>query len=421
MSAPTSSSRPERAFVWAWLPGARAPIVAGVISPAGNDLNFRYGDSYLSNPHAISLYAPVLPLETRVFSPVEDLGVPGPLRDCAPDAWGRRVILNRLTGERGRNADVTHLSELTYLLNSGSNRLGGIDFQRSATDYIPREDGASLDDLHRAADMVEAGEPLPQQLGDALQDGTAIGGARPKALLRATDDRQYIAKFSLSTDTFSVVGAEAASMALARAVGIPVAPSKVVQSRGKEVLLMERFDRTIGGGRRMVVSALTMLGLGEMTSRYGTYPALLDVLRTLSRHPESVGEELFRRIAFNIAISNTDDHLRNHAAFWDGQQLELTPAYDLSPTARSGDSAAQVLAFGRDGEKTSNFALLTSVAHVYGLSKPRANDIIDALVSAIRDTWAQASEEARLTVVDRQFLWERQFLNPAAFFPTTQL
>jgi len=421
MSAPTSNAQPKQAFVWAWLPGAHVPIVAGVVAPAGNDLTFRYGDSYLENPNAISLYSPVLPLGRGVFAPVEDLGVPGPLRDSAPDAWGRRVILNRLAGERGNNADVTHLSELTYLLNSGSNRLGGIDFQVSATDYIPREDGASLDDLHRAADMVEAGEPLPQQLGDALQDGTAIGGARPKALLRAADDRQYIAKFSLSTDTFSVVGAEAASMALARAVGIAVASSSVVQSRGKEVLLMERFDRPMGGGRRMVVSALTMLGLGEMTSRYGTYPAMLDVLRDLSRRPEGVGEELFRRIAFNIAISNTDDHLRNHAAFWNGQNLELTPAYDLSPTARSGDSAAQVLAFGRDGEKTSNFALLASVAHVYGLSKPRATAIIEAMVSTIRDTWPQASEEARLTKVDRQFLWERQFLNPAAFFPITRL
>ncbi|MDF2442285.1 MAG: serine/threonine-protein kinase HipA, partial [Subtercola sp.] len=262
----------------------------------------------------------------------------------------------------------------------------------------------------------EAGEPLPSELGDALQDGTAIGGARPKALLTDAHGRQYIAKFSLSSDTYSVVGAEATSMALARSVGIEVAPSHVVSSLGRDVLLMERFDRPGDGTRKMVVSALTMLGYGEMTSHYGTYPEILDVLRALGREPGAAGEQLFRRIAFNIAIHNTDDHLRNHAAFWDGEYLELTPAYDLSPTSRSGETAEQVIAYGRDGEKTSNFAALVDVHHVYGLSRPRAAEIVDSMVETIREKWGEASDEGRLTSVDREFMWGRQFLNRAAFY-----
>lgn len=415
MSASTSKT-PAAAYVWAWLPGSDTPIPAGVAFPAGKNLNFRYAPSYLDNPKAVGLYTPVLPLEQREFTPVEDLRVPGPLRDSAPDAWGRRVILSRMTGKRGRNADVNDLSELAYLLNSGSNRLGAIDFQASPDEYIPREDTAPLDDLHRAADIVDAGDPLPPSLEDALKDGTAIGGARPKSLLTDSSGEQYIAKFSMSSDTYSVVGAEAASMFLAATVGIDVAPSSVVTSLGKNVLLMKRFDRPAGGTRRMVVSALTMLGLGEMTSRYGTYPEILDRLRAFGRDPKHVGEQLFRRIAFNIAISNTDDHLRNHAAFWDGHALELTPAYDLSPTNRSGDSAEQVIAYGRAGEKVSNFAALTEVAHVYGLSRPRAADIIDMMVDSIRANWEEAADAGRLTATDRDFMWERQFLNRAAFF-----
>jgi hypothetical protein len=138
-------------------------------------------------------------------------------------------------------------------------------------------------------------------------------------------DTHMIAKLSLSTDTYPMVKAEAAAMELARRVGIDVPLSRIVTSLGREVLLVERFDRPGNGERRMMVSGLTMQGLDSfLGARYSSYPDMLDALLARSADPASLGRAVFARIVFNIAIGNIDDHARNHAAFWDGESLELT-------------------------------------------------------------------------------------------------
>lgn len=111
--------------------------------------------------------------------------MPGCIRDAAPDAWGRRVLINTLLGISGPRADTTQLDELTYLLESGSDRAGALDFQASATEYVPRQGvNATMTELLEAAARVEQGVPLTQELAEALQHGSAIGGAGPKALMR---------------------------------------------------------------------------------------------------------------------------------------------------------------------------------------------------------------------------------------------
>lgn len=149
----------------------------------------------------------------------------------------------------------------------------------------------------------------------------------------------HIAKFSSTSDPYPVVNAEALALEFARRVGIDTTGSFLTTSLGRDVLMIERFDRRSGGGRRIVVSGLTMLGLDEMEARYATYPDLLDMLRRKGIDA-GVGRRLFERVVFNVAIGNNDDHARNHAAFWDGQTLELTPAYDLCPQIRSGETSA---------------------------------------------------------------------------------
>lgn len=410
---PTTTS--SRVFVWAWLPAATQPIPVGVLEPRGNDLWFRYGNRYLRRPDAVSLYGPLMPLGTEFIEPTADLHMPAPLRDAAPDAWGRRVILNKLTGQRGAEADLDGLSEATYLMASGSNRFGAVDFQASPDQYVPREDDATLDQLLQAAELVEAGEPLPSALHAAFLSGTVMGGARPKATIKH-GNTHYLAKFTTSTDTFASVGAEAASIELARLVGIDVPAFQMAKVLGKDVLLIERFDRTPDGARRMTVSALTILGLGESEARYGTYPEILDQLRIVGDGSPGLGRRLFERIAFNIAISNSDDHLRNHAAFWDGKQLSLTPAFDLSPVTRSGETAFQALAYGRDGQRESNFATLVEQAGIYDLTRPQALNIVEHIRDTIEANWIEAADKARLRKADRDLLWHNQFLNRAAFY-----
>lgn len=189
----------------------------------------------------------------------------------------------------------------------------------------------------------------------------------------------------------------------------------MVRSLGKDVLVVDRFDRNDAGRRHHVVSGLTILGLDERIGHYATYPDLLDELRVLGADP-LVGRELFERIVFNVAIGNTDDHARNHAAFWDGASLRLTPAYDLCPQARTGEVAAQAMAIDRDGGRAATFATCVAAAHIYGLSKREAIAIIDRTVDVIHAHWAEAAEAARLTEIDRAFLWGRSILNRYASY-----
>ncbi|MBV9823498.1 MAG: HipA domain-containing protein [Actinobacteria bacterium] len=338
----------------------------------------------------------------------------GALWDASPDSWGQRVIIARLTGIQGRAADNVELDKLTYLLESGSNRIGALDFQASPTEYLPREDGASLDQLHEAALALDAGELSPS-LAAALVHGTSVGGARPKVTL--TDgDRHLIAKFSRSTDTFPMVKAEAAGMDLARRAGIEVPATELITSLGREVLLIERFDRPGGGRRRMMLSGLTLLGFGDfLGARYSAYPDLLDVLRQRAPRGTNPNRTMFERIVFNIAIGNTDDHARNHAAFWNGTHLELTPAYDLSPQPRSGTEERQAMDIGRDGSRNAQFAVCVAAAPDYGLTRAQAREIVDRQVGTIRDSWDEVADAARMTTLERTGLYGRQILNPYAF------
>ena len=128
----TSENKPAEAFVWVWLPGATTPVVAGRLYADGDRLLYNYGRSYLARNNAIALYDPELPLQSGAISPLPGLNMPNCIRDAAPDAWGRRVILNRKFGKSAKNIDTDQIDELTYLLESGSDRVGALDFQLSA-------------------------------------------------------------------------------------------------------------------------------------------------------------------------------------------------------------------------------------------------------------------------------------------------
>ncbi|HEY0239371.1 MAG TPA: HipA domain-containing protein [Friedmanniella sp.] len=414
-------------YVWVWLPGSLTPVVAGRLQ-AGRPtrrassvrepvLSFAYGRSYRERPDAVSLFTPELPLVAGTFDPEEPVSPrrePGPLagclRDAGPDAWGRRVVNLRL----GPDPDVD-LSELTYLLASSSDRIGALDFQTSATDYVARGAEATLEQLVAFADAAESGEPIPEELAAAAGHGTSIGGARPKALLEH-DGRHLIAKFSSSTDTRPVVRAEALAMRLARFVGIDVPDVSVVRAAGRDVLLVERFDRPAAGGRRSMVSGLTVLGLGESSARYGSYPMLADAVVTSFARPAHALDQLYRRLVFNIAVGNNDDHLRNVAAFWDGHRLELTPAYDLTPQPRSTSVSSQAIAVTDAGDRASQLWVARKAAPAFRLTPPEASAIVADVVAGVRAHFDEAADEAHLTAVERSTILGREVLNPYVFY-----
>ena len=409
-----SKKENTEAYVWIWLRGATEPVVAGKLEAQGKYITFNYGKSYLERPEAIAIYEPELPLQSGILPLLNGLEMPSSIRDAAPDAWGRRVIINRKMGLKGIDTDTAVLDEMTYLLESGSDRIGALDFQHSPKEYIPRfTQNASLEELLESAQRVEKGIPLSADLDQALFHGSSIGGARPKALIESGTSK-YIAKFSATNDTYSVVKAEYLAMRLAALCGLNVAPVKLVQALGKDVLLIERFDRSkieSGWTRKSMVSALTLFGLSDMSARYASYEDFAHMIRVRFIEPKKTLKELFGRVVFNILCGNNDDHARNHAAFWDGKDLTLTPAYDICPQARTGNESTQAMKIiGNNGYSQLKTCLMA--AHHFLLSEKEAIEIFNTFQENIRNHWDSVCDEASLAEVDKSFFWGRQFLNP---------
>jgi serine/threonine-protein kinase HipA len=401
------TSNVTEAFVWIWLPGTSVPVVAGRIEKHGPLHHFTYGRSWRERDDAIALSPFELPLQPGSFEPVGMNTIHSCLRDAAPDAWGRRVV--------GYQYPDLAADELDYLLLSGRDRIGALDFQASAAEYVPREsDHPTLDDLLQAADLLEAHRPLPPELERALLQGSSVGGARPKALIDH-EGKHFIAKFGSSTDVYPVVKAEYVAMRLAALAGLTVAPVSLASSLGKDVLMIERFDRVntaTGKARRLMLSGLSLLELNEMEARYASYSDLADRVRQRFTAPQTTLMELYRRLIFNVLVGNTDDHARNHSAFWDGRQLSLTPAYDICPQLRTGQEATQAMDIGGVAGNAATLTNALSVSGKFQLRETDARTMIDQLIAAVKDNWVTVCEEAGLATVERDRLWGRALLNP---------
>jgi serine/threonine-protein kinase HipA len=399
-------SKPEELYVWFWLPGAVDPIVAGRLFKYGAAIGFEYGDSYLANESAISIYTPELPLDASEHIPL-GMDIHGCIADASPDSWGRRVIDREVGGRKT-------LDELDYLARSGSDRIGALDFQAKSSRYSPRlAKHATLDELAEATARIDEDKELNEELMSVLLYGSAVGGARPKALV---DDgsRKLIAKFSSSTDAYPIVKAEFVAMQLATHCGINAAVTELTSAMDKDVLLVERFDRTPGGGRKSMVSALTILGLPDTAQLDGSYSLLALKMGELFSDHRAQKRELFSRVAFSILCSNTDDHLRNHAAFWDGRMLDLTPAYDICPYPRSGEAT---LATAIDGDyRLCNLAGLVARAAHFDLNESEAREKVDHQIETISKKWDDVCDEAQLASSARDQLRARHFLHDAVFY-----
>jgi serine/threonine-protein kinase HipA len=403
-------SNKSQAFVWVWLPKWVTPVVAGKVHFMKGKYHFTYGRSYLEREDSISLSPIELPLQRGTFEPEGLNEIHSCLRDAAPDAWGRRVI--------GYQYPTFIPNELDYLLLSGTHRIGALDFQQSGIHYEARDYSLpQLQDLLQAALLIEARKPLPPELDYALLHGTSVGGARPKALI-TNNKIQYIAKFSSSTDYYDVVKAEYVAMALAKIAGIEVADVQLEQSLGKDILLVKRFDRINHEDffeRCLMLSGLSLLKLNEMEARYASYQKLAELIRHQFSHPLKSLHEIFKRIVFNILMGNTDDHARNHAAFWDGTALTLTPAYDICPQNRTGQIATQ--AMNLEGKQGNHATLVNalSICRDYRLEEIEAKDIINTLIAVIRDHWLTVCHQADLSKIERERWWQNAVFNPYCF------
>ena len=277
---------------------------------------FSYEAEYLQHADAYEL-DPTLPLLVGQQQTQTGREIFGAFSDCAPDRWGRRLI-DRAENQRAKREGVTRRSygEIDYLLGVRDDmRQGALRFRLPSTaQYLANEqDGVphliELGELLVAADRLERDEASEAQLQALLRGGSSLGGARPKAHVLDSAGRAAIAKFPSPSDDHDVMRWEAVTLRLARMAGIKVADWLLHEVDGKAVLIVNRFDRA---GRRRIgyVSAMTMLEASDREQ--GSYLEIADVIERNSPSTASDLRELWRRIAFTVLTSNTDDHLRNH-------------------------------------------------------------------------------------------------------------
>lgn len=357
---------------------------------------FEYADPWLDDPEHFSL-EPALALTRGTFAPPVGQMVFGSIGDSAPDTWGRRLMqrAERRQAEREGRA-VRTLAESEYLLGvSDETRLGALRFRWAgeAEFQAPIRAGVpALIELGRLLQITERifrDEETEEDLQLIFAPGSSLGGARPKASVIDQHGHLSIAKFPKETDEYSIETWEEIALRLAERTGIATPKHELIQVAGKAVLLSRRFDRA-GTSRIPFLSAMSMMAAKD--GQRGSYPEIVDSLTQHGAQAKTDAHALYRRVVFNVLISNVDDHLRNHGFLWLGKAgWSLSPAYDLNPVP--ADIKARVLTTNIDlDEGTCSIDLLESAAEYFALSMPKARAIIKE-VAVVTTTWRDIAKE----------------------------
>ncbi len=336
-----------------------------------------------------------LPVGPGTFRPPAGQEMFGTLGDSAPDTWGRTLMRRkeRRAAEREGRA-VRTLHEADFLLGvADETRLGALRFRWEGDDIFqaPQDVGVpgtvALDQLLKASERILRGEETDEDLLLIFAPGSSLGGARPKASVIDQHGCLSIAKFPRETDEYSLERWEAIVLDLAEATGIQTASHALIDNDGRPIFLSRRFDRQ-GQERIPFLSAMSMT-----EHRDGDRGSYLEVVDALTEHGANAADdriELFKRVAFSVLVSNTDDHLRNHGFLWLGQRgWTLSPAYDINPTPQ--DIKPRILATNIDfDDGTCSIELLRSVAGEFALKLADADALIRQVATATQ-AWRQAA------------------------------
>ncbi len=364
---------------------------------------FEYADEWLRDANCFEL-EPDLPLTRGGFAPPAGQAIHGSLGDSAPDTWGRRLMqrAERRQAEREGRA-VRTLMESDYLLGvSDETRLGALRFRRVDQEEFLADSHRGIPALVDLGRLLESTERLlrDEETDEDLQlifaPGSSLGGARPKASVIDQHGRLSIAKFPKDSDEYSIETWEEIALRLADRAGIVTARHELLQVAGKAVLLSRRFDRA-DGHRIPFLSAMALLGVkdGEGSS----YPEMVDALARHGAQAKKDAHALYRRVAFNVLVSNVDDHLRNHGFLRiDKSGWTLSPAYDLNPVP--ADLKARVLTTNIDLEEgTCSIDLLEASADYFALSLTEARAILKDVATAT-SSWRTVARQVGATAAE---------------------
>lgn len=390
----------KRLLVYADFDWLKGPILVGELSYEslrGTDsYGFCFNEEWLRTQGGLFLSA-----DLNSYSGVQyttgDSDIFRCFSDALPDRWGRTLLNRReqiLAQEEKR--PLRRLTSFDYFLGIDDySRMGGFRFKESAdADFIntsptlripPLTDIRALEAASKEVEQSEERNELPDKrwIVQLIQPGTSLGGARPKASVLDTDGSLCIAKFPSRKDDYDAELWEHLCHFLAKRAGITVAETKVLQtSETYHTLISRRFDRTEQGGRIHFASAMTLLGLRDGDNALNGY-GYLDIVDFIIRHCTDVEgnlRELYRRVAFNICIGNSDDHFRNHGFLLTPKGWTLSPAYDINPTLSKHQS---LLITSTSNE--ADLSLLRDASEEYMLSKEIADTIILEVCTALKD------------------------------------
>jgi serine/threonine-protein kinase HipA len=384
---------------------ASAPVLVGRlwsrIRKQRETGTFEYDAGWLKRADRFAL-EPALVLTEGPYHTGADRPMFGAIGDSAPDRWGRALMrrAERKTAEREGRQPRT-LFEMDFLIQVDDEaRAGALRFaEKEGGPFLAEVDKfrippiVELNHLLAAAERVIDDNDSEEDLRLLIAPGSSLGGARPKASVRDKDGHLSIAKFPHKEDSSHVVLWEGVALILAARARIAVSAWHVVEVGKKACLILRRFDRQ-NGARVPLLSAMSMLGAADNEPH--TYLEIAEALRQQGASPNDDLEELWRRIVFNVLISNTDDHLRNHAFLYESQKgWRLSPAYDMNPVPV--DVKPRILTTAIDPDDNSaSMDLAFAAAEYFGLKNDEAK-VIAAEVGAAVGQWRQEAQKAGIT------------------------
>jgi len=380
--------------VFVYLDLFSGPVLVGRLwtrTRRGRDsATFEYDEGWLMHPDRFAL-EPAMQLGPGPFHTGSDKPVFGAIGDSAPDRWGR-VLMRRAERRRAELAGETSrtLREIDYLLMVNDEaRQGALRFALepggpflAGGDMAPIPPLVELCRLLSATERVANDSWLDEDIRLLLAPGSSLGGARPKASVRDADNHLTIAKFPHVEDEIDVVRWEAVALSLAQRAGLEVPEWRLETVAGRPVLLLRRFDR-IANQRIPFLSAMSMLGASDRETH--SYLDFADVLRQHGATPAADMKMLWKRVVFNVLVSNTDDHLRNHGFLYAGPDgWRLAPAYDLNPVPT--DIKPRMLATNIDlDDNSASLGLALSVAGYFGLDNHEARAFASETAASVVD------------------------------------
>ena len=414
----------KKLYVYAdfdWLKETELVGELGYESLRGSDsYSFKFADGWIRKYNAITLSEDLNNYPGIQYTQLNK-DIFGCFADALPDRWGRTLLRRReqiLAQEESR--PVRRLSSFDFLTGIDDfSRMGGLRFKETLDGEFINADKSlrippltDLRELIAASKEIEKSEDantLPEKrwIAQLVQPGSSLGGARPKANVVDTDRSIYVAKFPSLKDDYDAGLWEHFCHILAQNAGINVAETKVLQINDKHhTLLSRRFDRTNEGKRIHFASAMTLLGLNDgdnATTGHG-YIDIVDFIISGCTDVDVNLRELFRRVAFNICVGNSDDHFRNHGFLLTAKGWTLSPAYDMNPTQNDHQS----LLINSKTNK-ADLSILLASCEEYMLTLEVAKGIINEVVAAVKDWRVLAN---RLGIAKREMsLFEGVFDN----------